>query len=134
MDLVLAGMQWSRCLVYMDDIIVVDCSFDEHLHNPQAVFERLRQAGPCLKPSKCSLMQKQVNYLGYVSEEGVATDPVKADKVASWPEPTFVGEAQQFLGLASYYRRFVQDFHSTSSPRTHRSFNGRASVLMPLGS
>ncbi len=54
----------------MDNIIVVGRSFDEHLHNLQAVFERLRQAGLRLKPSKCSLMQKQVNYLGHIVSEG----------------------------------------------------------------
>ena len=45
-----------------------------------------------------------------MSEEGVSTDPAKTDKVANWPVPTSCHQLQQFLGLASYYRRFVKDF------------------------
>ena len=57
MDSVLAGLHWKTCLVYIDDIIVVGKSFDEHLCNLQAVFERLRQAGLKLHPRKCHLLQ-----------------------------------------------------------------------------
>ena len=79
MDLVLAGLQMSQCLVYIDDVIVVGHTFDEHLSNLQEVFERVRRAGLKLKPSKCSFLQERVSYLGHkVSQEGVATDPALA--------------------------------------------------------
>ena len=58
MDLVLAGLQMSQCLVYIDDVIVVGRTFDEHLSNLQEVFERVRRAGLKLKPSKCSFLQE----------------------------------------------------------------------------
>ena len=117
MDLVLAGLQWSECLVYLDDIIVLGRSFEEHLKNLQSVLQRLRQAGLRLKLSKCSFFQHQVKYLRHIiSREGVATDPAKTQKVADWPVPTSKREVQQFLGFAGYYRRFIREFAHTARP------------------
>ena len=71
-DLVLSGLQWSSCLVYLDDIIVVGRSFHEHLQNLENVFQRLRSAGLKLKPKKCTFIMKEVLYLGHlVSREGL---------------------------------------------------------------
>ena len=115
MDLVLSGLQWSQCLVYLDDIIVLGRTFNEHLGNLQAVLQRLREAGLKLKPSKCSFFKHEVKYLGHViSTSGVAPDPSKIEKVANWPVPISMKAIQQFLGLASYvlsavYRKFCAD-------------------------
>ena len=88
MDLVLAGLQMSHCLVYMDDVIVMGRSFQEHLRNLRQVFERLREAGQTLKPTKCLFFQTEVFYLGHItSRKGVSKDPAKIDKVARWPTP-----------------------------------------------
>ena len=109
MDLVLAGVQWSHCLVYLDDIIVVGRSFHDHLQNLSVVLQRLKEANLRLKPAKCSFCKTQVSYLGYiVSRQGMATDVDKTSKVSNWPTPTTISEVQKFLGLASYYRRFVK--------------------------
>ena len=117
MDLVLCGLQWSECLVYMDDVIVLGATFEDHMRALQAVLERVRKAGLKLKPAKCAFFQKEVAYLGHViSDEGIATDPRKTDRVSTWPIPTSVREVQQFLGLANYYRRFIQDFACIASP------------------
>ena len=117
MDLVLTGLQWSQCLVYLDNIIVLGRSFQEHIQNLESVFQRLRESGLKLKPSKCSFFQKKVHYLGHViSRDGVATDPGKTAKVTTWPVPTSRREAQQFLGFASYYRRFIKDFAHLARP------------------
>ena len=120
MDLVLAGLQMSHCLVYVDDVIVMGRSFQEHLSNLQKVFERVREAGVTLKPTKCVFFQTEVFYLGHlISREGVSTDPAKIDKVARWPTPQSAKEVQQFLGLAGYYQRFVQDFATIAKPLHH---------------
>ena len=103
MDLILAGLQWSACLVYLDDIIIMGKSFEEHLGNLGAVLERLQKAGLKLKPDKCAFLQKRVLYLGHiVSDQGITPDG-KTAKVTSWPIPKCVTELQAFLGLANYY-------------------------------
>lgn len=104
MDLVLAGVQWSKYLVYLDDIIIVGRNFEEHLQNLSTVLQELNEVNLRVKLSKCALCQEQVTYLGHVvSKDGIATDLEKTIKVANWPTPTSVQEVQQFLGLASYY-------------------------------
>ena len=101
MDLVLAGVQWSHCLVYLDDIIVVGRSFHDHLQNLSVVLQRLKEANLRLKSAKCSFCKTQVSYLGHiVSRQGVATDVDKTSKVFT---PTTISEVQKFLRLASYY-------------------------------
>lgn len=117
MDRVLAGMQWETCLVYLDDIIVLARDVPEMLQRLSQVFQRLKQANLKLKPVKCCLFRRQVAYLGHiVSEQGVATDPDKVHKVQAWPTPTSIQEVRRFIGLTSYYRRFVKDFASIAEP------------------
>ena len=117
MDMVLAGVQWSSCLVYIDDVIIIGKTFIEHLRNLREVFNRLKEAGLKLKPVKCDFCCTQVGFLGHiVSADGVQTDPAKTDKVAQWPVPKTKRETQQFLGLANYYRRFVKDFATIAKP------------------
>ena len=75
MDTVLSGLQWSNCLVYLDDIIILGKSFSHHLTNLQQVFDRLRQAGLRLQPAKCVLCKQSVTFLRHViSPEGIAAD------------------------------------------------------------
>ena len=115
--MVLAGVQWSNCLVYLDDIIIVGKTFKHHLQNVREVFKRLREAGLKLKPSKCDLCCKQVEFLGHiVSADGIRTDTAKTEKVTQWPVPKTKRGVQQFLGLANYYRRIVKDFATISKP------------------
>ena len=74
----------------------------------QQVFEHLQQAGLKLKLSKCSFLCREVVFLGHViSANGVSLDPVKTEKVRDYPVPVDVSGVRQFLGLATYYRRFV---------------------------
>ena len=72
-----------------------------------------------IKLSKCSFAKKELAYLGHViSAKGVATDPTKVNIIKHWPTPTNVKEVRSFLGMASYYRKFVQGFGTISKPLT----------------
>src|SRR5206468_7115060 len=120
MDLTLAGLNYDVCLVYLDDIVLMSSTVPEHLDRLRLVLERLRNAGLKLKPSKCDLLQRTISFLGHiVSERGVATDPSEIEAVTDWPTPTNVTEVRAFLGLCSYYRRFVQNFSQIAGPLHH---------------
>ena len=126
MDKVLAGLHWETLLVYLDDLIIFGKSVPEELSRLRQVFHRLRQANLKLKPRKCHLFKTQVSYLGHVvSNEGVSTQE-KIEAVKSWPTPKNVTEVRSFLGLASYYRRFVEGFASIAKPLHQLTEKGRA--------
>ena len=117
MESVLAHMPWETCLVYLDDIIVLGKSFDEHLDNLTRVFERLRNSNLKLSTTKCCLCQTQVTYLRcVVTRNGIEPDPKKIEAVRSWPVPLNVQELRSFLRLCSYYKRFVRDFAKMAKP------------------
>ena len=117
MERVLRGLQWKEALLYLDDIIVHGDTFEAALTNLCQVMERLRKADLKLKPKKCDLFQRQVSFLGHiVSGKGILADPAKIDKIKAWPQPTDLRELRGFLGLASYYRKFIKDFALVAEP------------------
>ena len=117
MDVVLSGLNLEICLVYLDDIVVYSKTTEQHLERLEAVLTRLSRAGLKLKPEKCKFFQKSVSFLGHIiSDQGIGTDPEKIRAVVEWPVPTNVRQVRSFIGLASYYRRFVRDFVKTAAP------------------
>jgi len=83
------------------------------------VFQLLQQHGIRIKLSKCSFAQQQLKYLGHIiSSDGIAMDPKKVQDVQQWPVPTNVKDVRGFLGLAGYYRKFVQYFGAIAKPMT----------------
>ena len=112
MEFLLAGPQWHICLCYLDDIIIYSRSFSEHLQHLRLVFDRLRNAGLIkLRLEKCSFCLQEVTYLGHIiSKDGIKPDSQKIKVVKEYPVPTCVKEVCQFLGLCSYYRKFIRNF------------------------
>ena len=102
MERILAGLQWQVAVLYLDDVIVFGRSFGEHMQRLCLVLQRLRAANLKLKPKKCRLLQRKVEFLGHVvSPAGVATDPEKVCAVRDWPQPATVTDVRIFLGLVS---------------------------------
>ncbi|GBN34188.1 Retrovirus-related Pol polyprotein from transposon 297, partial [Araneus ventricosus] len=117
METVLRGLTTEACLVYLDDIIIVRRTFQEHLNNIRKVFQRLQKANLKLSPKKCRFFQKEVSYLGHIiSEDGFKTDPEKTKAVVDWPRPETLHDLRSFLGLCTYYRRFVRNFSAIARP------------------
>ena len=115
--MVLCGLTYSTCLVYLDDIIVFSRDFDTHVQRLQEVLDRLRAANLKLHVKKCSLFQRKVDFLGHVlSEAGIEVQGDKVAAVRDWPTPQNLSQLRSFLGLCSYYRRFIQGFADVAAP------------------
>ena len=120
MDALLAELKWHSTLVYLNDILIYSKSPGEHLHHLQEVFQRLWNANFTLKASKCQFRLKQVKYLGHmISKKGVSPDPEKISSIHGVEAPKNVRKLQQFLGMASYYRRFIKGFADIAAPLTN---------------
>ena len=117
MDLVLCGLTYWSVLVYLDDIIVFASDFHSHMQRLREVLLRLRMANLKLHPSKCFLFQRKVNFLGHViSRRGIEVQEDKVAAVKNWPRPRNLTELRSFLGLCSYYRRFIDRFADVAAP------------------
>ena len=117
MDQVLHGLRWSRCLVYLDDIISFGTTFGDALDNLTSIFERLRMYGLQLKSTKCHLFQTSVPFLGHVvGRRGLECDPKKIEDVKCWPVPDCLKSVRQFLGFVGYYWRFIPRFADIAEP------------------
>src|SRR5438034_3186200 len=104
-------------VVFIDDILVYSKNEEEHAKHLHLVLDQLREHQLYAKLSKCQFWLKEVSFLGHIlSAKGVAVDPSKVQEVLEWKSPTSVTEIQSFLGLAGYYRRFIQDFSKIAKP------------------
>ena len=117
MDNVLREFLGKTCLVYLDDIIIFSKDLEEHHQHVKEIAECLRKHNLKVKLSKCKFAQNHVEYLSHIIGEGtIKPNPAKIEAVAKFKCPTSVKTVQSFLGLVSYYRKFIKDCAKICSP------------------
>lgn len=105
--------------VYLDDVVIVTQTFEEHLRVLEEVFNRLKGAGITISWDKCQFCRPEMKYLGYVVDRrGLRVDPDKVKAMLDLKQPTSVTEVRRVVGSFSWYRRFVPEFSSIISPIT----------------
>ena len=117
MEMCLGDQQYLTLLFYLDDICIFSSSIDEMLDRIAMVLYRLKEFNLKIKPKKSFFFQSNILFLGHMlSKDGILPNPEKVSKVRDWPVPKTAKEVHSFLGLASYYRRFIPKFAKWANP------------------
>ena len=116
-NLVLNRLNWKIALAFLDDILVLGASAQDHLANLRVVLERFRQYGLKFKPRKCEFFRREVEFLGRtVSSGGVEMGKQYIEAVQEWPVPVNSKAVERFLGFANYHRNFIPRFSEIAAP------------------
>jgi hypothetical protein len=116
-------------VVFIDDILIYSKSEEEHAEHLKIVLQVLKEKKLYAKLSKCEFWLNEVSFLGHIIYgKGIAVDPSKVDAVSQWETPKSVTEIRSFLGLAVYYRRFIEGFSKLALPLTQLTCKGKAFV------
>ena len=104
-------------VVFIDDILIYSKNEEEHEEHLRLVLQKLREHQLYAKFSKCDFWLKEVSFLGHViTDGGISVDPGKVNDVLKWEPPQTVKEIRSFLGLAGYYRQFIEGFSKIAKP------------------
>ena len=113
----LGELNLTYCLIYLDDVIVLPETPEEHLLRMRVVFNHLREHGLKLKPSKCEVFKTEINYLAHhVSKEGVRPSKKNLESIAQCPPPDTYTKVKSFMGLVGHYRCFIKGFAKIAAP------------------
>ena len=116
-------------VVFIDDILIYSKNDEEHAEHLRIVLELLKDKKLYAKLSKCEFWLNEVSFLGHViSKNGIAVDPTKVEAVSQWEAPKTVSEIRSFLGLAGYYRKFIEGFSKLALPLTKLTRKGQAFI------
>lgn len=115
-----------RVFVFIDDVIIASNTYDQHISLLTKVLDKLKNANLTINFSKCQFFRNQLKYLGYiVDSNGLHADPEKVESIVNYPTPTNRKEVRRFLGTASWYRRFINNFSSLASPLNKLTSQGK---------
>ncbi|RVE49340.1 hypothetical protein evm_005955 [Chilo suppressalis] len=107
----------NKVFAFQDDIICISNTFSEHIELLERIYQRLKDAGLTINKKKSQFRRKELKYLGYyIDKHGLRTDPGKVDTILNYPTPSNPKEVKRFLGMAGWYRRFVNNFSEISKP------------------
>ena len=113
----LGELNLTYCLIYLDDMIVFSDTPDEHLQRMRVIFDRQREHGLKLKPSKCEVFKSEINYLAHhVSRKGVLPSKKNLESIAQCPPPDTYTKVKSFVGLVGHYRHFIKGFTKIAAP------------------
>ena len=113
----LGELNLTYCLIYLDDVIIFSDTEEEHLHRMWVVFDRFREHGLKLKPSKCDMFRNEINYLAHhMSKDGVLPSKKNLEAIAECPPPDTYTKIKAFVGLVGHYRRFIKGFAHIAAP------------------
>ena len=114
---VLREMNFKSLLVYIDGLLIFSRDFETHLHDLTQFFSKLRQAGLTLQPSNCHFSVKQLKFFGHaISRHGVEVDSEKTKVASQLLNPKKQKQVRSFLGMANYYRKFIQNYAKIATP------------------
>jgi len=104
-------------IVYLDDILIFSGTREEHIRHVRKVLEKLQQNKLLINLKKCTFLQKELIYLGFIIVENeLKMDPEKIAAIVNWPSPKILFEVRIFHGLASFYRKFIRNFSKICAP------------------
>jgi hypothetical protein len=119
-------------VVFIDDILIFSKNEEDHDEHLRVVLQKLRENQLYAKLSKCEFWLKEVSFLGHIIfEGGISIDPSKVKDVLSWNTLQNVSDIRSFLGLAGYYRRFIEGFSKISKPMMELLAKGNTFESMP---
>ena len=130
MGKVLDGLDF--CFVYVDDVLIMSKSPEEHMLHLREVLSRLAKHGIVLNGEKCVLGVPEVQFLGHmVSARGIIPLPKKVATIRAFPRPGTVGQLMSYLGMVNFYRRFIKGAAGVLKPLTdaQRGASGKAAKL-----
>lgn len=119
MTIAFSGLSPQQSFIYMDDLIVIGSTENQHLHNLENVFEMCRQHNLKLNPEKCDFFKNEVTFLGHnCTSDGLKPDSKKLDTIHAYPRPENKDDVRRFVAFANYYRRFIKNFSIITYPLT----------------
>ena len=117
MQLVLQGLQWSCCVIYLDDVLIFSKTYEQHLKDVEKVLARFEKAGLTVKPKKCLWAQSSLDFLGHtINESGIKPKKENLQKLQTGKPPETLRQLRGFLGMVGQYRKFIPGYSILAAP------------------